>query len=142
VAAGLLITLSDASGPLGLTKEALAVGKAIAESATGGVPEIVKSLAESVKQGGRAELPQLPTGERAQTKEALMETIRSAVRAVETKSPAEAESYKTWLTSVATKVSEASKEGGFLGIGGTRVSTDEQTALDQLSAALGVKAAH
>jgi hypothetical protein len=52
VAAGLLITLSDASGPVGIAKEAMAVGKAITDSARGDAPEIVKALAETVKSGG------------------------------------------------------------------------------------------
>jgi hypothetical protein len=34
-------------------------------------------------------------------------------------------------------VAEASKEGGFLGIGGTRVSAQEQQALDEIRAAVG-----
>jgi hypothetical protein len=139
VAAGLLITLADASGPVGIAKEALAVGKAISESGGGGdAPEIVKALAESVKSGARPELPDVPTGDRAQMKAALVNILKTAVAAVQTKSPAEVEPYKTWLASVATKVSQASKEGGFLGIGGTLVSADEQAALKQLSEVLGI----
>jgi hypothetical protein len=139
VAAGLLITLSDASGPVGIAKEALAVGKAITDSAAGDAPEIVKSLAENVKSGGgRPELPEVPTGDRAQTKNALIGAIKTAVQAVESKSPGEAAAYKTWLASVATKVSQASKEGGFLGFGGTAVSTDEQEALKQLGDVIGI----
>jgi hypothetical protein len=141
VAAGLFITLSDASGPVGIAKEALAVGKAITESAAGDAPEIVKALAETVKSGERPELPDVPTGDRAKTKDALIGAIRTAVGAVERKSPREVEAYKTWLASVATKVSHASKEGGFLGIGGTRVSSDEQEALNQLAEVLGVRRA-
>jgi hypothetical protein len=57
--------------------------------------------------------------------------------AVQTKSPAEVGSYKTWLASVAEKVSKASKEGGFLGVGGTLVSREEQEALTQLADVLG-----
>jgi len=34
-------------------------------------------------------------------------------------------------------VAEASKEGGFLGIGGTRVSAQEQQAIDEIRAAVG-----
>jgi hypothetical protein len=72
VAAGLLITLSDASGPVGIAKEAMAVGKAISDSALGDAPEIVKSVGESVRSGGgRPELPDVPHGDRAKTKEAL-----------------------------------------------------------------------
>jgi hypothetical protein len=33
-------------------------------------------------------------------------------------------------------VAEASKEGGFLGIGGTRVSAEEQAAIDEIKAAV------
>jgi hypothetical protein len=36
------------------------------------------------------------------------------------------------ILSVAQAAAEASKEGGFLGIGGTLVSSDEQAALDRL----------
>jgi hypothetical protein len=141
VAAGLLITLSDASGLVGIAKEAMAAGKAITESVVSDAPEIVKALAESVKSGGgRPELPDVPKGDREQTKSALIGAIKSAVEAVESKSPAEAHAYKTWLVSVAEKVSQASKEGGFLGIGGTVVSSSEQEALEQLAGVLGVKA--
>ncbi len=139
VAAGLLITLADASGPLGIAKEALAVGKAITRSsASGNAPEIAKSIAESVTSG-RPELPDLPAGDRAQTKDALMGAIKAAVQAVESKSPGEAEVYKAWLASIATAVSRASKEGGFLGFGGTTVSRDEEEAIKRLAEALGVR---
>jgi hypothetical protein len=141
VAAGLLITLSDASGPIGIAKEAIAVGKAISDSAVGDAPEVVKALAETVKSGGgRPELPDVPHDDRAKTKEALLGVIKTAVRALQTKSHAEVESYKAWLVSVAAKVAQASKEGGFLGIGGTLVSNDEQEALKQLADVLGVSA--
>jgi hypothetical protein len=139
VVAGLLITLSDASGPVGIAKEAMAVSQTITESASGDAPEIVKALAEHVTSGGgRPELPDVPKNDRAQMKDGLLRIIKTAVAAVETKSPAEAAAFKTWLVSVATKVAQASKEGGFLGIGGTQVSTDEQEALRQLALTLGV----
>jgi hypothetical protein len=90
--------------------------------------------------GGRPEMPDVASGDRAKTKEALMGIIKNAVTALSTKSPTEAEGYKTWLASVAAKVSQASKEGGFLGIGGTPVSADEEAALKQLASVLGVHA--
>jgi hypothetical protein len=138
-AAGLYITLADASGLMGLAKEAMAVGRAITDSAASGAPDVVKSLAESVKgAGGRPELPDVPKGDRAQMKATLIGAIKSAVTAVEAKSPAEAAAYKSWLVSVASNVAHASKEGGFLGIGGTVVSTEEKEALKSLADALGV----
>jgi hypothetical protein len=90
-----------------------------------------------VKGGTRPELPDVPMGDRAKTKDALIEVIKAAVGAIQSKSPAEAESYKAWLTSVAARVAQASKEGGFLGIGGTQVSAEEQDALKQLAEVLG-----
>lgn len=140
-AAGLLITRADVSGPVGIAKEAAAVGKAISESALGDAPEIVKTLAESVKRGGgRPELPDLPTADRTQTTRTLIGVVRTAVGAVQTKSPSETESYKTWLASVAARVSQASKAGGLIGLSGTQFSTNEQEALAQLADVLGVSA--
>jgi hypothetical protein len=54
------------------------------------------------------------------------------------KSASEAEEYKRWLVALARKTAEASKEGGFLGIGGTVVSEEESSAVDELASALGV----
>lgn len=141
LAAGLLITLSDASGPVGIAKEAMAVSKAIADSATGDAPEIVKSVAQTAKTwAGRPAMPEIPRGGREQAKNALIGAINAAVNAVEAKSPAEVESYKTWLASVAVRVAHAAKEGGFLGVGGTPVSAEEQAAVEQLAAMLKVSA--
>jgi hypothetical protein len=55
---------------------------------------------------------------------------------VERHSPSEAQAYKTWLASVAKKVAEASKEGGFLNMGGTLVSSKEEEALKELTQVL------
>lgn len=46
-------------------------------------------------------------------------------------------SYKQWVLAVSRVVANASKEGSFLGIGGQRISPDEQALLDRLSASLG-----
>ena len=47
----------------------------------------------------------------------------------------------TVLMYLAQQTAEASKEGGFLGIGAVRVSDKEQAALDELAEVLGVSAA-
>jgi hypothetical protein len=141
VLSGLFITLADASGPVGIVKEAMAVGKAITDSAgAGNTPEIVKALAESVKNaGGRPELPDVPKGDRATMKTDVLGRIMNAVTTIQAKSPAEADAFKGWLVSIAVNVALASKEGGFLGLGGTLVSKDEQDALKTLAESLGVK---
>lgn len=139
VMAGLYVSMADESRPAGIAKEAIAVGKAISDSATGDAPEVVKSLSESVKSaGGRPELPDLPKGDRAATEQALIGGMKTAVAAVASKSSSESDAYKAWLVSVATSVSKAGKEGGFLGFGGTDVSREEENAIRHLSDALGI----
>jgi hypothetical protein len=101
----------------------------------------VKSLGESVKAaGGRPELPAIPRKNPVETKAAILGQLQEARAAVAGKSAAEAEEYSKWVLSVAKSVAEASKEGGFLGFGGTKVSAEEEAGLRELSAGLGVTA--
>lgn len=51
---------------------------------------------------------------------------------------AEAEGFREWLLGIGRAVAEASREGGFLGIGGTRVSEKEKAALRELAEVLEV----
>lgn len=141
--AGLYISMSDPSGIAGITKEALAVGRAIGEAKASGSVEVVTAIADSIKAGGisgRPELPDLPKGDVKAARAAMAEHLRSATAAIAKKSPAEADAYKAWLLAAAQKVAEAAKEGGFLGFGGTRVSAEEQAALADLGSTLGISA--
>jgi hypothetical protein len=49
----------------------------------------------------------------------------------------EAEDYKEWAMSVAENVAKAAKEGGFLGIGGERISVGEKELFAEVAEALG-----
>jgi hypothetical protein len=53
-------------------------------------------------------------------------------------SQAEAEEFKLWALSVGEKVARAAKEGGFLGIGGERVSEEENVVLAAVNEALRI----
>jgi hypothetical protein len=75
-----------------------------------------------------------------EAKQKAVESCVAAAAIVAQKSPAEADEFKQWLMTIATRTSEAAKEGGFLGIGGTRVSEKEKTELAALASALGVSA--
>jgi len=141
--AGLFITMADPSGIGGVMKEAMAVGKAVAEAGANNQTEVIKSLVEGLKEAGfkaKAELPDVPKGDLAAAKAATFDHVQKAISALSAKSPSEVEAYKTWLMTAAKKVSEAAKEGGFLGFGGTLVSDKEQAALKELADKLGVKA--
>jgi len=48
---------------------------------------------------------------------------------------------RSLIIDVATKVAESTKEGGFLGIGGTRVSDAEKATIESIKAAIGARAA-
>lgn len=53
--------------------------------------------------------------------------------------PQIANEYRQWLFATAERVANAAKEGGFLGIGGTRVSENEEQFLSQLKESLGLE---
>ena len=144
VMAGLLVSVSDLSGPIGIAKEALAVVKAVGESTVNKSNELIKAVAEGFSasvsaSGDKPSLPSLP-GDRAGIRNNLIETCKQAAAVIAQKSPAEVEEYKRWLVSLAQRTAQASKEGGFLGIGGILVSDAESAAVNELAAALHVGA--
>jgi Bacterial protein of unknown function (DUF937) len=69
-------------------------------------------------------------------RDSLVTTLQAATAAVKAKSPADAKSFGDTLVALSRKVAEASREGGFLGIGGTRVSKDEEQAIAEIAAAV------
>ncbi len=132
-AALMLVATSDLSGPMGSIKEVQAATKALAAAAH-------KADAASVQAaafGSGIDIDMMKqVRELAPTKDKLIDIVKAGTASVASKSPAELAGYKATILAVAQAAAEASKEGGFLGIGGTLVSKDEQAALDQLKAAL------
>ncbi|HOD34362.1 MAG TPA: hypothetical protein PLR20_01840 [Syntrophales bacterium] len=137
------VSASDPSGIFGAIKEAAA-----------GMTEMVESL----RQGSKLELfgamlgdksiPEVPdmkamVGEgnherqMANLKAAVLERVKEAANLVNGKAtPEEARAYKLMVMTVAEKAANAAKEGGFLGFGGVRVSSAEQSFLNEVKAAL------
>jgi hypothetical protein len=135
--AGLLISMSDMSGPIGIAKEAMAVVKTVTQTATASSSELIRSVAEAIKaQGARPDVSELRT-EPTAVRAILIDHCKQAAQLVQQKSPLESEEYREWLVSLAKRTADASKEGGFLGMGGT-VSEAENLAVRDLAAALGV----
>ena len=143
--ASLVVVAASPSGPFGVVKEMIAVGKTLADvKLHGASSDLVKAVvadletAEARQQSTPAELQGKAPD---QLRTAALDACRQAAAMVERRAvPSEAQAFKQWLVSVAQKVAEAAKEGGFLGIGGTRVSEQETAALKDLTSALGVKA--
>jgi len=72
-------------------------------------------------------------------KNAVLERVKSATDLVARKASAgEADAYRKMLADVAEKAADASKEGGFLGFGGVRVSDKEQAFISEVKRAAGV----
>ena len=142
--AGLVVVAASPSGPFGVIKEMLAVSGMLADVKTHGAPSgLVKAVVADLDTA-EARQQSLPTELQAKTPDqmrtAALEACRQAAAIVEKKGePAEAQAFKGWLVSVGQKVAEAAKEGGFLGIGGTRVSEQEVSAIKDLTSALGGK---
>jgi hypothetical protein len=132
-AATLMVAGADLSGPFGAMKEAKAAGAALVAATQLASPASVISAAF----GGGLSIDMLnQLREVAKTKDKLAAIIADGARSVAAKSPGELAAYKATVLKVAQATAEAAKDGGFLGIGGTLVSADEQAALDTIKAAL------
>ena len=135
MAAAQVVMIASPSGPIGTIKEAGAVARAVDEVRNAAPPASLLGIAFE-ENFTMEELNSL--GGRKATKEQLLSAIKEAVATVASQGTEDAISYRRFLIVVATKVAEASKEGGFLGVGGTLVSAEEKVALGEVGVAVGV----
>jgi hypothetical protein len=133
---------ADPSGLFSSLKESFAGAKGMAEAfKANSALELFAALAADRSIPGmpdpKALLGEGPREQQMQNlKTAVLERVRSAVALVASKaSPAEAEAYRQMLVSVAEQAANASKEGGFLGFGGVRVSDKEQAFISEVTTA-------
>lgn len=137
------VSAADPSGIVGAVKEAAAGATGLIRSLEQGAGiELLGAL------GGDRSTPGMPDpktllgeGDRRQQmenlKSAVLGRIAEAMALLGSKAaPEEAEAYRQVILGVAEKAANASKEGGFLGIGGERVSGAEQAFLDEVKKAL------
>ncbi|HEY4369328.1 MAG TPA: DUF937 domain-containing protein [Steroidobacteraceae bacterium] len=130
-----LYCISNASpcGSRGLAKEFAAATDAVTEAARAAPPVSLLGTAfgEGLSQDCFARLarqhPQMAK---------LLSELHDSIDIVARKSPSDAEAYREIILFAAQRAAEAGKEGGFLGIGGTRVSVEEQRAIDAIRSAL------
>ncbi len=136
---------ADPSGLFSSLKESFAGAKGMAEAfkANSGLELFTALAADRSIPGMPDPKTMLGEGSREQQmqslKNAVLERVNSAVSLVAAKaSPAEAEAYKQMLLGVAQQAADASKEGGFLGFGGVRVSDKEKAFIAEVKAAAGL----
>ncbi len=141
--AGLAVVAASPSGPFGVVKELFAVGKMLGEVKSQGTSnDLIKALVADIEAGAKdlSAPAELKGKTPEQVKSYAIESLRQVAALIDKKTkPDEAQGFKQWLVSVAQKVAEAAKEGGFLGFGGTRVSEEEAATIKELSTRLGVK---
>lgn len=155
-AVGALVVTADPSGPMGLIKEFRAIMdtmKAHVEAHAADSPLMsalqshlstkpteeeeaqMKQWAESEQATMKANKPTTPE----EMKQLVRDRTTEAFALLRAKGAEEGDiaSFKIMIVTVAEAVAEASKEGGFLGFGGVRVSEAEQAILTQIRAELG-----
>lgn len=129
--AAMYVITSEKGGTL---RESMAAGKAYAEArehSTGSalIDEVVRSV-NAVSANEFSSKEDLRARAVARIGEA-----RSTLAA---KADAdEVAAYRDFVLAVAERVAEADKSGGFLGVGGERVSGHERAAIEEIRAALG-----
>src|SRR5262247_4499035 len=145
--AGIAVSAAEPSGLWGLLKESFAGGSALvtAKMDTSSnlliravVADFETAQGRSTARDGLKE--QLTGSKPAEIKAKCIETLRQAGAVVDAKAPNDAAAFKGWLRQISQHVAEASKEGGFLGIGGVSVSEAEKATLTEISSALKLAA--
>jgi len=143
MAAGIAITSAEPSGLWGLLKESFASGTDLAKvKMDPGANALIKAVVDDfgTSEGRSASRDGLNSkfkdSKPAQIKDKCIEILRQAAGILDAKAPADSTAFKGWLQQISQHVAEASKEGGFLGIGGVPVSEAEKATLTEISTAL------
>jgi len=145
--AGIAVSAAEPSGLWGLLKESFAGGTALvtAKMDSGSNPLIKAVVADFESADGRSIArdgvkAQLTGSKPGEIKAKSIETLRQAGAVIDAKARDDAAVFKGWLRQISQHVAEAATEGGFLGIGGVRVSESEKATLTEISSALKLPA--
>jgi transcription antitermination factor NusG len=141
VVAGFAVSLADPGGPIELTKESMAAMRAA------GAPPGDEELLIAVSQEALAEqqqrhnvLKEIDLKAATAREQIVQELERVNGILSEKATPEEADAFRRWLIQAAQDTANAAKEGGFMGIGATRVSEGEKAMLTRLGDILRVEA--
>jgi len=142
--AGMVVVAASPSGPFGVIKEMVAMGKLVAETKAKGGDGLISAVVNEIttREGiERAKPTEIQGKSPDQARAFALDQLKQVATLLRQKAPGDATAFSQWLQEVAERVASASKEGGFLGFGGTLVSEQEQAALRDTAAALGIQAA-
>jgi hypothetical protein len=147
--AGMAVSAAEPSGLWGMLKEGMASARAMAEAKSDKAtdPLLAAMIDDLATSEGRTLAQQglrdtLKGSDYGAIKAKSIDTLKQVAGLLDTKAPGAAEQVKSWLLGVSDRVAEAASEGGFLGIGGVKVSEAEKATLEEISGALGLKETH
>jgi len=147
VLTGMAVSAADPNGLWGTIKEALASRSAIrASMREPSSSELIRTVIADFQSGeGRTAIQdalqkRLSGAKPADIVQQSLANLREVSAIVDEKAPDDAADFKAWLRGIGQMVAEASLEGGFLGIGGVRVSEAEKATLADIERALSAPA--
>jgi hypothetical protein len=147
VLAGMAVSAADPSGLWGTLKEAFVSRSAMAASTLGTRPnELIKAaIADFETREVRSVVEdalhkRIAGAKPAEIVQRALDNLREVSTILNAKAPDDAVAFKDFLRGISQKVAEASLEGGFLGLGGVRVSDAEKATLGDIAKALGTNA--
>lgn len=140
--ASMAVTAADPSGLVGAVQEAAATSRAMLEArqqTDSLAGEIVSAFEDGeTRKAARESAVSMVRGKKpAEVSAEAVQALAGVAAMVRRKAPDQAETYIAWLKDLATRVAEAGTEGGFMGIGGEKVSEAEKKTLADLDTALG-----
>jgi membrane-bound lytic murein transglycosylase B len=145
--AGMAVTAAEPSGLFGALKEAFASSSAlVAAKSNPSSGELIKAVvADFETKEGRSSVQEalrkhLAGAKPADAVQRSLANLKEVAAILDAKAPQDAAAFKTWLRAISQNVAEAASEGGFLGIGGVKVSDAEKATLADISKALGTSA--
>ena len=140
IVAGFAITLADPGGPIEIGKESLAAMRTASTPPSD--DELLVAVSQAaVEQRDSRQNPIKDIDLKAKTARQQIVDDLTKVNAILTAkaTPEEAATFRAWLIDAAQEAANAAKEGGFFGIGATRVSEGEERMLTQLREIFGVE---
>jgi hypothetical protein len=147
VLTGMAVSAADPNGLWGTIKEAVASRSAISASMREpSSSELIRTVIADFQSGeGRTAIQdalqkRLSGAKPADIVQRSLANLREVSAIVDEKAPDDAADFKAWLRGIGQRVAEASLEGGFLGIGGVRVSEAEKATLADIERALSAPA--
>jgi hypothetical protein len=147
VLAGMAVSAAHPSGLWGTLKEAFASRSVLAASKLApGSNELVKAAIADFETRETRSIVEEALHKRvvgakpAEIVQRSLDNLREVSNILDAKAPGDAVAFKDFLRGISQKVAEASLEGGFLGLGGVKVSDAEKATLGDIAKALGTNA--